>query len=116
VISKRRRLGLFASVAVACGQAVEEPIERRRERRRAAWIFRGPPPMPTEPLPSMDWPPAPGARPAVLAERPLDGCAWPLGAAEEPGSHQTLFCGAVVACGRSYCSVHLGRMFRCVTP
>lgn len=110
VISKRRRLGLFAViVAPAPPQGGEE---RPRERTRPIRIVRGPPPLPVTPLPRMDGPTPPGADPKPLSARRFGECAWPLGPAEAEGDHRTLFCAARVERGGRYCPAHAARAYR----
>jgi hypothetical protein len=113
VVSKRRRLGLVASVAIgrrSDGEVAPPPVPRRSAARTR--LFREPPPLRVEPLPDMDGPPPPDASPRILADLPADGCAWPLGSADEPGSYRTLFCGAPLAAARSYCARHAARACR----
>jgi hypothetical protein len=107
VISKRRRLGLVATMEIGRTIAVAgDAVRRPRLRIRWARLFRGPPPLPTEPLPRMDGRVPCDARPTTLVERRRGQCAWPLGPAEAPGDYRTLFCGArVQACG-VYCAIH----------
>ncbi len=115
VISKRRRLGLVATAAVGRDPAIwnaEEALRRRGVGAGRIRRFRGPPPLPVEPLPEMDHPPPPEADPRRLTERRAGGCAWPLGPAEAPGCHRTLFCGAPAAAGVSYCATHAARAYR----
>jgi hypothetical protein len=69
-----------------------------------------------EPLPFMDWPLPPGARPKFLADREAGECAWPLGPAEAPGDHRSLFCCAPVKRGRPYCPCHQLRARRDPVP
>jgi hypothetical protein len=113
VISKRRRLGLMAAATVRPESAGVAPdaAARRHARIGRARLFRGPPPLPIEPLPEMDGPPPPGAAPCLLTERRLGACAWPLGPAEVAGDHRTLFCGAS-APGARYCPAHAARAYR----
>jgi hypothetical protein len=115
VISKRRRLELVAMadvgrVAGACW--ADDARQRPRFGAGRVPLFRAPPPMPTEPLPKMDGPPPPDANPRRLTERRFGECAWPLGPAEGPGAHSTLFCGAPAAVGASYCGAHAALAYR----
>jgi hypothetical protein len=114
VISKRRRLGLLAT-APLCAAVLVGPAagSGRHDRESRLRLFRGPPPMPSGPLPDMEGPLPLQAAPRPLAQRAVGECAWPLGPAEEAGSHLTLFCSAPVAVGRSYCPTHAARAFRC---
>jgi GcrA cell cycle regulator len=107
VVSKRRRLGLFAMLRAA--QAGASP---RREAYVPVRPFRGPPPLPTEPLPAMDLVRPLNCAPMRLTERRRNQCAWPLGPAEEPADYSTLFCGAPVATASSYCALHAERARR----
>ena len=121
VISKRRRLGLVGANPLqammralgrasraACGfsmswgpgRVVRHPLERPGAARSS------------EPLPFMDWPAPPDARPSTLADREVGECAWPLGPAEEPGDHRTSFCCAPAKRGRPYCATHAERARR----
>lgn len=65
-----------------------------------------PPSFPCEPLPDMDGPPPPGARPARLVDRRRGQCAWPLGPAMAAADHASLFCCAPTPGRRSYCEAH----------
>ena len=108
VISKRYRMGLFGRMAVRPRLKREEPTEpggRVRYRRLAPREEL----MAVTPLPAMDLPPPPDARPAALADRPARSCAWPLGPAENPGDANTLFCCAPIAALGPYCAVHRDR-------
>lgn len=110
VVSKRRRLGLLATVAVGAGLATDSGLRFAGPGRGRRLRF--PPALPTSPLPKMDGPLPPGARPKRLVERGSRECAWPLGPAREPGDYRTLFCGApTLGCGR-YCESHAARAFR----
>ena len=64
------------------------------------------------PLPAMDWPAPPGARPSTLADRAPRTCVWPLGPAERPGDAATLFCCAPLGGRGPYCEAHLQRARR----
>jgi hypothetical protein len=112
VISKRRRLGLVATIEIGRTLAVADDVVRRpKPKIHWARLFRGPPPLPTEPLPRMDERLPCDARPTTLVGRQRGRCAWPLGPAEEPGDYRTLFCGArVEACG-VYCATHRARAY-----
>ena len=115
VVSKRRRLGLFAVVGVGAeprDSAGAGAGDRRRERAGPIRLFRGPPPLPVEPLPEMDHPPPPDAEPKPLTARRFGECAWPLGAAAAEGDHRTLFCAAPAKAGASYCPAHAARAYR----
>lgn len=110
VISKRRRLGLFAVAAAPCPPGGGE--SRPRERVRPLRVLRGPRSLPVTPLPDMDLPPPPNADPKSLSARRSGECAWPLGAAEAEGDHRTLFCAAPVEQGGRYCPNHAARAYR----
>jgi hypothetical protein len=113
VISKRRRLGLFATigpVGAPSSDALDGTVPRRARIGRTR-LFRGPPPLPVEPLPDMDRPPPPDADPKPLASLAFGECVWPLGAAEQAGDYRTLFCGAPVAIPRCYCAIHAARAY-----
>ena len=105
VISKRYRMGLFGRVPADRPRLkrVEEPQSGQVRYRRLA---------PREdcmgitPLPAMDWPAPPGARPVTLADRPTRSCVWPLGPAETPGDATTLFCCAPLNGLGPYCEAH----------
>jgi len=115
VISKRRRLGLVETVAVGREptiRAADDAVQPRGVGGGRIRLFRGPPPLPVEPLPEMDGPTPADADPGILTERRVGGCAWPLGPAQEPGCHRTLFCGASVTAGVSYCAMHAARAYR----
>jgi GcrA cell cycle regulator len=115
VISKRRRLGLVATVAVGCSRDwMSDAVERRRARRpaRGPSIFRGPPPLPVHPLPDMEGPLPADSDPKVLTARRFGECAWPLGPAEAEGDNRTLFCCAPTQGVVPYCAVHSGRAYR----
>ena len=116
VVSKRRRLGLRgANPAKSCAAPATAPLTGTQ---RFAWRrFDSPDQAPGgEPLPFMDAPAPPGADPKTLAKRRLGECGWPLGAAEAPGSHRTLFCCAPVVARRSYCAVHMARAYEAPVP
>lgn len=116
VVSKRRRLGLLATVDRVFDPAAEgAQSAAARTRAPRARLFRGPPPMPVEPLPEMDWPAPPDSDPRPLAQRRRGGCAWPLGPAGAVGDYRTLFCGAPAQAGRRYCSEHCRRAYRAGT-
>jgi GcrA cell cycle regulator len=108
VVSKRRRLGLFATL--------RGPTENGVAARSEAYVrirpFRGPPPLPTEPLPEMDQVRPLDCSPRRLVDRGADRCAWPLGPAEEPADYRTLFCGAPARTASSYCPLHAERARR----
>jgi len=113
VISKRRRLGLVATVFV--GQRPDlsvEPVRRASRTPCRTRLLRGPPPLPVEPLPDMEPSLPSDARPLRLTERRLGDCAWPIGPAAEAGDYRTLFCGAPRARGR-YCATHAALAYRC---
>jgi GcrA cell cycle regulator len=111
VVSKRRRLGLLASVAMGARSAAGRGFPRLTGLGRIRRL-RCPPLLPTSPLPKMDGPRPPGANPKRLVERGFGDCAWPLGPAHEPGDYRTLFCGApTLGCGR-YCEAHAARAYR----
>ena len=114
VISKRRRLGLMAVAAGGFGLDGFSTSQTPRPRcdGRRLRLFRGPPPLPTTPLPKMDHPPPAEAKPRRLTEVRRGECAWPLGPAEDAGDHRTLFCGAPAGAGASYCAMHAARAFR----
>ena len=111
VISKRYRIGLFGRVLTEAPRLkrVTDPDTGRDRYRRLAPREDL---MAVTPLPTMDWPPPPDARPAVLADRPARTCAWPLGAADRPGDSATLFCCAPLAGHGPYCATHLKRARR----
>ncbi len=112
VISKRRRLGLVATVFV--GQRAEtlaDGVEQPRRRHCRARLFRCPPPLPVEPLPDMERDIPPEATPRRLTERRWVDCAWPLGPAETAGDYRTLFCCAPKVRGR-YCAAHAALAYR----
>jgi GcrA cell cycle regulator len=111
VVSKRRRLGLLATIAMGVRSTAERGFPRLAGPGRIRRL-RCPPPLPTSPLPKMDGLLPPGANPKLLVERRFRDCAWPLGPAHEPGDYRTLFCGApTLGCGR-YCAVHAARAYR----
>ena len=111
VISKRRRLGLVATVFVGQrAEALADGVGQPRRRCRAR-LFRGPPPLPVEPLPDMERAIPPDSRPRRLTERRWGDCAWPLGPAETAGDYRTLFCGAPKVRGR-YCAAHAALAYR----
>jgi GcrA cell cycle regulator len=123
VISKRRRLGLTGANPLqaamralgrasraACGLSNAHAHRPRRHPLDGAGAAPG------EPLPFMDWPPPPGARPKSLADREAGECAWPLGPAEASGDHRTRFCCAPVKRGRPYCPCHQLRARRDPVP
>lgn len=114
VISKRRRLGLMAVVEVGRGPGAWSGLTAPRSRCDTGRIrlLRGPPPLPTAPLPQMDLPPPADANPKLLPERRFGECAWPLGPAEEAGGHRTLFCGAPTRAIGPYCAAHAARAYR----
>ncbi|MDR3512375.1 MAG: GcrA family cell cycle regulator [Caulobacteraceae bacterium] len=112
VVSKRRRLGLLATIGPSPRDDCAAAEERRRPRLSSPRLFRGPPPLPVSPLPQMDLPPPADADPKPLAARRTGRCAWPLGPAEEAGDYRTLFCGAPVKAGRGYCATHAARAYR----
>ena len=112
VISKRYRLGLF-------GRAVSDRPRSRPSKPlktgdavRPFWFSPREDLMAVEPLPAMDLPPPPDARPSILADRPARTCGWPLGPAEDPGDATSLFCCAPVVGRKSYCTAHLRRSLR----
>jgi hypothetical protein len=111
VISKRRRLGLFAAVADG-----ERPVETRRPHwprsRLSGGRPRRPPPLRVYPLPEMDLPPPPDAAPKPLTAKAARECAWPLGRAEAEGDYRTLFCCAPRPVGAVYCAVHAARAYQ----
>ncbi len=115
VVSKRRRLGLLglAPVAAPLGRGADGPAP---QRRRISRVMVGPPPLPSEPLPDMDWPLPAGATPKSLIERGPRECAWPLGSAEEPGSSHTLYCSAPNRPRSRYCAAHAARAYRAPPP
>jgi hypothetical protein len=110
VISKRRRLGLLASVAMGAPSTADRgPRLSGLGRIRR---LRCSPPLPTSPLPEMEGPLPSGANPKLLVERRFGECPWPLGPAHEPGDDRTRLCGApTLGCGR-YCAVHAARAYR----
>jgi hypothetical protein len=117
VVSKRRRLGLVATVAAGCvpgagAGALGEGAVLARRRAERTRLFRVPPPMRTTPLPDMDFPAPPDGNPRRLTERRFGECAWPLEPAEEPGGHLTLFCGAPAGVGAAYCAAHAAHAYR----
>jgi GcrA cell cycle regulator len=111
VVSKRRRLGLLATVGVG-----ERSADDTSKPRPAVGVrlrpFRGPPPLPVEPLPEMDGALPPEADPRPLTARRFGECAWPLGPAESPGDYRTLFCSAPTVAGGGYCPTHVARAYR----
>ncbi|QUD88035.1 GcrA family cell cycle regulator [Phenylobacterium montanum] len=105
VISKRTRMGLLGGVRLfKAGEAA--PQRRGREPRLK---LTPTPQFRRLPLPDMDQPPPPAARPKPLAQRERGECAWPLGAAEQEGDWRTLFCCAPVRPGGRYCCAHAAR-------
>lgn len=112
VISKRRRLGLMgANPLQAARWALRRAGRASAPAGSGGWFWPAPPDerFPREALPFMDVPPPPDADPKTLAEREDGECAWPLGPADAPGDHRTLFCCAPAGPGQSYCSVHRER-------
>ena len=109
VISKRYRMGLFGRVTPA-------PRLKRVETNDGAVRYRRLAPreetLAVTPLPAMDWPPPPDARPARMADRPEHSCAWPLGPAAAPGDAATLFCCAPYVGPGPYCESHRQRARR----
>ncbi len=123
VISKRRRLGLMGA------NPLRSAMLALRKVFHAAQVDRQPKPaacrsglvdderLPREPLPFMDFAVPPDANPKILADREVGECAWPLGPAEQPADYRTLFCGAPVARGQTYCAAHRANAFSgCVLP
>jgi GcrA cell cycle regulator len=111
VISKRRRLGLVATVVVGWRASASDEGGEPRRRACRPRRFRGPPPLPVEPLPDMEAAVAPDMNPKRLTERRWSDCAWPLGPAEAAGDYRTLSCGAPRARGR-YCAAHAALAYR----
>jgi hypothetical protein len=112
VISKRYRLGLFGRAAPSRPKLTRAPSN---DGGAAAWLRRLGPreeSLAVAPLPAMDFPPPPDARPATLADRQTRTCAWPLGPAERPGDAATLFCCAPLDARSPYCAVHAARSRR----
>ncbi len=111
VISKRRRLGLFAVVAEG-----EPPKETRRPHwprsRLSGGRPHGLPPLRVYPLPQMDLPAPPDAAPKTLTAKAIGECAWPLGPAGAEGDYRTLFCCAPKPVGAVYCAVHAARAYQ----
>ena len=97
VQSKRMRLGLASKAPAG---AVSALFTGRRVRFSAVMSLC------REPLPEMDFPTPPGARPSRLADRGSHECAWPLGPAEQPGDYRTLYCCAPTRRRSAYCPVH----------
>jgi len=97
VQSKRMRLGLASKAPAG---AVSALFTGRRVRFSAVMSLC------REPLPEMDFPTPPGARPSRLADRGSRECAWPLGPAEQPGDYRTLYCCAPTRRRSAYCPVH----------
>ena len=112
VISKRYRLGLFGRAAPARPKLTRAPTSDGGGAawwRRLGWLEES---LAVAPLPEMDFPPPPDARPATLADRQSRTCAWPLGPTESPGDAATLFCCAPLDARGPYCAAHAARSRR----
>ncbi len=111
VISKRYRMGLFGRIRLDRPRLkrVETPEPGGARYRRFAPREEL---MAVTPLPAMDLPPPPEARPATVVDRPARSCAWPLGPAEDPGDAATLFCCAPLSALGPYCETHRQRARR----
>jgi hypothetical protein len=100
VISKRHRIGLICLPRARRILAVLPPVVRGRLK------LLQPPKLRAKPVPQMDLPPPPGAKPKRLRDRRANECAWPLGPAETEGDHLTLFCCAPRQGRWPYCAAH----------